>query len=94
MSVTDVEERHVQVLHENRDAIRALGTEYGISDIRVFEGSEPTTLFAKVSPDRSYFDVGAFLEYAEDIVRFPLDLLTDRGASTHLGNRQMVALGA
>lgn len=72
-------------LEEHKQEVLDLAEEYGVYDIRVFGSTARGTdtvlsdvdLFAKVRPGRSYFDVGAFLSYAEELLGVPLDLTVD-----------------
>lgn len=82
---TTLEHRPSVALAENADEILALALRFGVYDIRVFGSSARGTdtassdvdIFAKVEAGRSYFEVGAFLSYAEELLGFPFDMTID-----------------
>lgn len=90
-------------LEAHKEEVLALADEYGIYDIRVFGSTARGTdtprsdvdIFAKVRPGQGYFAVGAFLESAEEIIGFPMDLtIDDETRSYPFDMREMIALAA
>lgn len=95
--------RPSESLAAHKKEVLALAEEFGIYDIQVFGSTARGTdtsrsdidIFAKVRPGRGYFAIGAFLESAEEIIGFPMDLtINDESQSYPFDMREMVALAA
>lgn len=75
-------ERPSLALERHADEVIALGAQYGITDIQVFgscvtgrdvAGCSDIDLAFRLEPGRSYFDVGAFLSHAEELLGHRVD---------------------
>jgi uncharacterized protein len=83
------------LLASNREAILQLAARHGASNVRVFgsvvrgETSRESDLDLLVSMEegRSFLDLVAFWQDAEELLGRPVDVITDGGLSPHLRDR-------
>jgi uncharacterized protein len=84
-----------QLLQQNRDEILCIAARHGASNVRVFgsvargdaTANSDVDVLVDLEPNRSLFDLGAFLEDLKSLLGCRVDVVTEKGLRARIRER-------